>query len=283
MADNQDGGKEENKGASEPAISTEMEEATPIEPPHSDTTPSIRDMQTSDGGANHPIPNKQPSISEEIFIDRMKKSDLWMIRLTGGVVFLAVVSAMVSYCQLQEMIRSYAPVKESADAAKRSADIANESLVAVQRAFINVSELKQEAVSDKDGVIKFWRVTPVIKNTGNTPAEGVSIVVVTPGVEWIVRPQQFTRQAYSLLSAKIGAPRDPGEFIADPTARGALFFKSNFSIGPQGSISASAITSEITAQDGLDAKLIKLGASFMGLSAILTLSRVLTSPNFASA
>lgn len=134
MADSQNGGEEEHNGANEPAIPAKPKQASPIEPPHSDALVTGGDVPASDGCTTHPITNQQPSISEEIFIDRIKRSDLWMIRLTGAIVFLAVVSAIVSYFQLREMIRAYTPVKEAADAANKSADAAKQSLDVARQA-----------------------------------------------------------------------------------------------------------------------------------------------------
>jgi hypothetical protein len=134
---------------------------------------------------------------------------------------------------------------------------------ATQRAFINVSELKQEPAVRLDGV-KYWNVTPVIKNTGNTPALGVSVVVVGPHGEWRTRPKNIDPRDYGFLSYKVGAPRDPDEIFDNPPDSPPDFLKRNISIGPQGTISASGITSEITAQTALDAMSDKVGRFIYG-------------------
>jgi hypothetical protein len=167
---------------------------------------------------------------------------------TGLLVAVTIGGVVVSVLQFQAL-------KEANNDNKKA-------LVAVQRAFITVSELKQEPAVRNDGT-KYWRVAPIIKNTGNTPAVGVSLVVIGPNSEWKIRPEKFTPQDYSLMSFKLGAPRDPDELIGRQEGD-VDFSKSGFSIGPQGSVSASKITNEITAQNGIDAQFNKIGRFIYG-------------------
>jgi hypothetical protein len=131
------------------------------------------------------------------------------------------------------------------------------SLTAVQRAFIVASELKIEPAAGNT-----LRLMPVIKNSGNTPAVGVSIVVITPFDEVYMVPSNMSSTAYSFLSWKIGSPRDPDELIDHPND--IAFMKSNFTLGSQGGITASRLTVNMTVQNGIDAQANKIGRFIYG-------------------
>lgn len=201
---------------------------------------------------------------------KMERADAWMvlftaiIALTGIAGFVILRGQLIAMQgQLDEMHSSGEDTKVLIKTAQDSADIAREALVAVQRAFINVSELKQESIVGNDGSIKSWHLTPVIKNTGNTPAYNVSIVVISPLYEWILVPQQFNTQKYFKLSWKVQAPRDPDDLIGQKLG-GPNFSRSNFSLGPQGTLSASSLTQDITTQNSLDAATGKIGRFIYG-------------------
>lgn len=180
----------------------------------------------------------------------LKLSHWVEIALTLALVFVAL-SQLVVYQRQTGIMGHQAQISQNQlNAAKSTA-----------RAFIDVSELKIEAASSKGGD-PFLRVTPVIRNTGTTPAVGLFLVVVNPRNEWLVRPKQFTPQMYSYLSWKLKAPRDPDELIGASVA-GTLNL-SNFTIGPQGGLTASGLTSEMTAQDGIDAQENKIGRFVYG-------------------
>jgi hypothetical protein len=114
--------------------------------------------------------------------------------------FFAFVIAAATVVNLCVAVRQWAAMVENNG-------IASRALTAVQRAFITVSELKQEPKFDKDGKVIAWRFTPVIKNTGNTDAEMVTFAAASPMQEWIARPQNILITTFLSISAKIGAPR----------------------------------------------------------------------------
>jgi hypothetical protein len=189
--------------------------------------------------------------AQESQSDHDQKTLFWN-RLTGWGVF--IYTGLTFFIMIASIF--------SAVYSRRQADTAEQGLVAVQRAFITVSELKIEPASSRDGKYKFVRVTPVIKNSGPTPAIGVSLVVVTPFTDMAAKPAQLTPYGFRFLSWKLKSPRDPDELIESSSA--AMFLRKNFTIGPQGGVTASELTTDMTAQNGVDAQENKIGRFIYG-------------------
>jgi hypothetical protein len=150
----------------------------------------------------------------------------------------------------------------SAYRASEANAISSKALTEVQRAFITVSELKQDPITDKDGKVSSWRFTPIIKNSGTTPAEAVTLVSVIPHQEFIARPRNLTPERYGFVSFKVGAPRDPDELIAERES--VPVYLSNFAIGPQGGVTASQLSDELTINDVQNSFANRIGRFFYG-------------------
>jgi hypothetical protein len=136
------------------------------------------------------------------------------------------------------------------------------TLTEVQRAFITVSELKIEHVDSADGKVKLLRLTPAIKNTGTTPAVGVSLVLMNPLNDWTVAPFNLSPPIYFSLSGKIGAPRDPDELMDNS---GASYLRKDFVIGPEGgSLTASGLSTDLPATSGFTAMQNGMGRFIYG-------------------
>jgi hypothetical protein len=91
--------------------------------------------------------------------------------------------------------------------ARRQANAAEQSVVAVQRAFIVVSGLKEEIVREKDKVVGV-NFTPIIRNSGNTPAKQIRWVTLDPfNVTQTSQIREFFRDPN---------PTDPDDFIQRP-------------------------------------------------------------------
>jgi hypothetical protein len=84
------------------------------------------------------------------------------------VIFTAILSA-VGVIQLKMLTRAETVAEKTAQAAKDSADIAKQALIAGQRAFISVNFRPSAQKSIKDGNIYAYGFTPVWFNAGNTP------------------------------------------------------------------------------------------------------------------
>jgi hypothetical protein len=124
--------------------------------------------------------------------------------------------------------------------AGRQADLTEKALIEVQRAFVGISELNWEQVTE-EGKTK-WRVRPVIKNTGTTAVVRASLVLVSPQNAWLLKERYKDIAPYN-----VGAPPDPDELRGSERANALI--QSGISIGPQGTISPALITHEFPAGD----------------------------------
>ena len=122
----------------------------------------------------------------------MTNTDIWMISLTALIAVAGVVSATIFNNQLSvmrgqldemkstgiqtgEMIKA---AKDSADAAKRSVEISERTLIVTQRAYVRVINYPWLWRPDFDRPGKyFYDITPIVENSGNTPTIGAKINV----------------------------------------------------------------------------------------------------------
>lgn len=185
----------------------------------------------------------------EPFYD-FKFSSLAAICLSAALFFVGVMQVCV-YLRQADIMAAQSEI---------SRDQLSESK-ATQRAFIVVSELRIESTNEKD-VNAPLRVTPVIKNTGPTPAIGVSLVVIKPANEASVAPSGVNQQEYARRSFYLGAPRDPDELL--DAKDGRILTMSNFTIGPQGGVTASNLSTEMTDQAGMAAQTGAIGRFIYG-------------------
>jgi hypothetical protein len=137
--------------------------------------------------------------------DHNQKTLFWN-RLTGwGVI---VYTGLTFFIMLASMF--------GAIYSRQQASSAEKSVVAVQRAFIVVSGLKEEAVHTNDKVTGF-KFTPIIRNSGNTPAKQVRWATLDPfnvgfspqfrqfaGEDNPVDPDQFFNQPEKISLIQIG-------------------------------------------------------------------------------
>jgi hypothetical protein len=80
---------------------------------------------------------------------------------------------VVSAFQIGFLIRGERIATETAQAAKDSADVAKQALIAGQRAFISVSYRTSAHKNIKDGKVYAYGFTPVWFNAGNTPTRNM--------------------------------------------------------------------------------------------------------------
>jgi hypothetical protein len=92
-------------------------------------------------------------------------------------------NAEVAGAQASAMQESIALAKISADAAKQSADVARDSLIHTQRAYVRVANFPWLWRGDTDRPGKFfYDITPIIENAGNTQTVDAKI-----NVNWALR------------------------------------------------------------------------------------------------
>jgi flagellar basal body-associated protein FliL len=92
------------------------------------------------------------------------------------VVFTAVLAVGGIY-QLRFLGRAEQIATKTAEAAKKSADVAKESLIATQRAFVRVANFPWLWRPDNGRPGKyFYDITPLIENAGNTPTVDMRLI-----------------------------------------------------------------------------------------------------------
>jgi hypothetical protein len=110
-----------------------------------------------------------------------------------------------------------------------------ESFEGVQRAFVNVTDLRhREIINEGDREHPMHIFTPIIKNAGNTSARNVIIYVFGPGTSQYVDTDEIPAQDYRMIEATINAPQDVETYIRNPRAGKAII--KNATIGPQSEI-----------------------------------------------
>jgi len=84
---------------------TGSEEAQPVKPPKPDsiTPPPIVNEGQRDSGSGEQIPYGDQKISQKDFVDRIRKSDRWMILLTGALVLVGIGQILEAFFQWKEL------------------------------------------------------------------------------------------------------------------------------------------------------------------------------------
>ena len=189
---------------------------------------------TQDGQSNRP-PSSDWN-AEPPFRD-LKLSHLVQIALTAALIFVGWLQFRV-YQQQAEILTNQTVVTES-----------------LQRAFIGVSELKSEA---NDAGVQ--RITPSIRNSGQSPALDVAIAAANPHDAWISVPRNLQTKRYLYASWKVGAPYDP-DLIFASNRSSAL---AHLTIGPGASTSASFLSDRLAKDDGMKAQSDQIGRFVFG-------------------
>jgi hypothetical protein len=109
----------------------------------------------------------EPSFADSL-VHEVKITDILLALFTGVLVALG-------WIQARRMRETVAAAKESAAVAEKSARTAEEALVAGQRAFMFIREIKTFLHQDPETGKFHWTIHPVWANSGNTPTRGLSI------------------------------------------------------------------------------------------------------------
>lgn len=97
--------------------------------------------------------------------------------LEVAAVLVAGYLAFLNWGLLQQIKKQTPQLADSADAAKRAANTAKESLVAVQRAFVNFEALQPSLVVDEAGRQTAWQFKAPMQNSGTTPTRHARVSV----------------------------------------------------------------------------------------------------------
>jgi len=110
----------------------------------------------------HQLGRQRASISEQAFVDRIRKSDRWMIGLTGAIAVGGLISAVIFGYQLREM-------QTASDLTREGIRISAETLIATQRPWVSIEmTILGPLTFDANGAGINIGVT--LKNDGHSPA-----------------------------------------------------------------------------------------------------------------
>jgi hypothetical protein len=134
--------------------------------------PSQEQSATKNQG-KHPDEKYDVTLWDRWFPDSISLYTLFLV------VFTAVLAIGGVY-QLKFLGRAEQIAAKTAEAAKDSADIARESLIATQRAFLRVANFPWLWRPDFDRPGKyFYDITPLVENAGNTPTVDMKLIVTS--------------------------------------------------------------------------------------------------------
>jgi hypothetical protein len=167
------------QSSTEASAIASIKPATPVETTTPATTAASSSASTPESmqAASTPTaPEKAPVVTtqtaEPSFADSLvhevKITDILLALFTGVLVVLG-------WIQARRMRETVAAAKESAAVAEKSARTAEEALVAGQRAFMFIREIKTFLHQDPETGKFHWTIHPVWANSGNTPTRGLSI------------------------------------------------------------------------------------------------------------
>jgi hypothetical protein len=97
----------------------------------------------------------------------------WTLALflaTVGLILATSVLGYFGFHQARDMKDSISVARGSANAAGRSADVAEQSLVSTQRAFVFMRGFNGIALTDQEQKVAIWKIWPVWENSGTTPS-----------------------------------------------------------------------------------------------------------------
>lgn len=135
--------------------------------PTSESTRTTSAPTTPDKTQAAPAQTAEPSYANSL-LHEVKITDILLALFTGLLV-------MLGWIQARRMSETVAAAKESAAVAEKSARTAEEALIAGQRAFMFIREIKTFLHQDPETGKFHWTIHPVWANSGNTPTRGLSI------------------------------------------------------------------------------------------------------------
>jgi hypothetical protein len=139
---------------------------TPIKPVETGVSPDVKTEEQEDPAVDTSERGGQQSISDQALVDRIKRSDRWMITLTAAIAVGGLVSAVIFYLQLAAMRGQLAEMK-----GQRLLTIA-QSRANVARQKIHMFPVGPDGkqIVPGEGDPSGWDVNPELKNVGATEA-----------------------------------------------------------------------------------------------------------------
>jgi hypothetical protein len=160
-------------GGSQDKVSALPEEPSAAATP--DASSEIKASEVSPAAAGRV--NNGKKTSEKPFVDRITKSDLWMIGLTGTIAVGGLISAVIFGYQLSEMRSASELTRQGIALSKQSLDASRDALIASQRPWVSAElSINGPFTFNEEGAQISIGVT--LKNHGHSPAANVRDFVV---------------------------------------------------------------------------------------------------------
>jgi hypothetical protein len=134
-------------------------------------------------------------------------ADGWMRKATFWSAIANIAIALVALIGLGLTRQAANAATKSADASVRSADIARQALVDVQRAYMFVKSFQVDHIQEQGRVAK-WRIVTQWENYGQTPAVDVRMASVPPKIP-SEQTQEFEFPTAAAFSDAADAPTAP--------------------------------------------------------------------------
>lgn len=169
MSGENDGSPKKPNPQNDSRVSAEASTSAPVEPAEPSLPGPIKIKEQENPGISDDTGGEQPSISEQALVDRITRSDRWMIFLTAVIAVGGLLSAVIFGYQLHEM-------KVAAELTRESIAMSKAALAIGQRAIVFVKDSPWRFVTE-NGQIKTWVVSPLWENAGNTPTQNLSVKI----------------------------------------------------------------------------------------------------------
>ncbi|NOS76866.1 MAG: hypothetical protein HOP35_02870 [Nitrospira sp.] len=171
-------------------------ESKPVEPSAPDATASIVIEETKDPHIHKEI-NKNhtpiPSIDEESLLNRIRKTDRWMILLTAVIAGTGILGWVVTCKQLNAM--------------NESNRINRDALVSVQRAFVFPKPQIIGAMRDAKGNITLLSFAVDWENSGSTPTKDLTVNIDSKAFDAPPKGDMFPDNTRNLDNSLILGPK----------------------------------------------------------------------------
>lgn len=133
--------------------------------------------------ALHSITHQEETTAEKTRAEN--EAFLTPSRIQEGLLIVGIAYSFLALLQWKEINnqvkignKTLIETRRAAEAATRSTEIAQQALIAGQRAFVSISSYNLQPVRELiSGDIRGWRIGAVLQNTGNTPTRNMEIHV----------------------------------------------------------------------------------------------------------
>jgi hypothetical protein len=138
---------------------------------------TAKEQQTTEKHDQEPPKGQNPKLLwDRVFPDTIFFFTFWLGLFTGAL-------ALVAFLQLSSLNRAEFIAAKTAQAAKESADIAKETLVSTNRAFVFLTTFEANVLGDK------LVVAPKFENSGSTPTQNMRSRIAWKFLPWEPPPE----------------------------------------------------------------------------------------------